>query len=363
MTIDEHFQIKEKLDRWRKFYDSAKPALMVAVKPIWSGANEAIFYHRSFQLNDFDMLDENQHLQYLDQVAKSHLEYIRHLPNIGDDYIPHVFLYYGQAIFSTFVYDRPVRMIDDTSWTNPCIKNLKDIDQIKLDDNNFWFRLYNRGNVYLQNRLSDKSRITGANDYGPLDLANALRGDSLFTDFYDEPDKLHQLMDLCTQAIIWRGDAKRAITYDVGGGTMSLFMFWTPGKTGVISLDTSIMINPELFEEFELPYIQRIVDHCGGYAFHIHGAWHQYKNYAKIKNIQMLNITSDPNMAKSIDNLGLILDTFGDTPIHLDLKPDEIFQHIDLLKQGRFFITTQSDSEKETLEILELIKNNSRVYN
>lgn len=351
--------LEERFKRWKKFYESNEPALMVSAEIVDNAASG--IGNRQCKLSDFNFLSESDHYLYLDNVVENHIQYLQTRPDISDDYIPHLFLYYGQAIFNAFVVDRTVRFIDDTSWAEPCIIKWSDIDKLEMDENNYCFRLYLDGSRYLKQKLDGISFMTGANDYGPMDLANALRGNELFVDFFDHPEEVHKLISFCADAIIWRGDAKRKIIGEIQGGSICLFGAWKPGDTGIMSLDASIMTSPEIFREFEAPYIQRIVDHCGGYAFYVHGARHQFLNYADIRKAQIFQLTDDPNIKRPIDELESIINVFGTTPLIISATPKQIRENIGVLRKGRIFITTVCDSATEAKEIIKLIRDNSRI--
>ena len=356
--------IDGRLDRWRRFYASEEPALLIAVAPAWGHSTEiAGIGEPQFVLADFDFTDEDDHHRYLDLAVEGFVARLRRRQGIRDDLIPGLFLYYGQAAYGSFVWERPVIKSGNDTWNTPCIETWSDLDKLRIDEDNFWFRLYMDGLSYLKDRLDGIGFVSGPNDYGPMDLAYALRGNDLYTDFYDAPEFVHQLMDFCARATIWRGDAQREIAGDVAGGTIcSILHFWLPSLSGNISVDASALVSPDVFREFEFPYIQRIMDHCGGYAFHIHAlSRHLLGQYPQFRNVQMMQIGSDPNCPDPVDELEGILEDVGSIPIRIDASPTQIRDTIDVLRGGRVLVSTTAESPRQAQEIVDFVRANSRV--
>jgi len=345
----------DRVARWRSFHASADPALRIVVLPVWGRALPSLP-----RLADFNHRDRAEHQRYLAEFAEAQLQIVRAAPALPDDYIPTFLHFLGQSTFSIFVKDRPVRFIDNTSWTDPCIQTWDDLDALVLDEDNYWFRLHVEGLAYLKERLEGEVFIAMPNDYGPMDLANALRGDALFLDFYDSPDEVHRLMDFCTRAIIWRRDAEARYTSDVCGGSVTQQRYWLPGKPGVLSVDASIMTSPEMFVEFEKPYIERIIAHAGGSGLHTHSVGaHQLRNYASLAHLRCLQIGDDPNSRAPIDELEGVLEDVGTMPVCMLARPQQIRERMEPLKRGRFILLCPAAEPGEAYRIIEFVRQHS----
>ena len=101
----------------------------------------------------------------------------------------------------------------------------------------------------------------------PYGVATKLIGnEDLMMGMYDEPELVHQLMDICTNAIIDTAEAMLKWTK----GHMVLNLRAPHRDCGIILWDDYLsVLSPELHKEFCMPYIQRIFDHFGGLG-HLH---------------------------------------------------------------------------------------------
>lgn len=108
---------------------------------------------------------------------------------------------------------------------------------------------------------------------GAFDTAHLLLGDAIFYEMYDDPEFVHHLLDLSTEAIdiCYKECLKRisssdktvchynaiAIPRDLGGVKMSE--------------DTSTLLSKEQIDEFVRPYLHRTLENAGGGYIHYCG--------------------------------------------------------------------------------------------
>lgn len=128
--------------------------------------------------------------------------------------------------------------------------------------------------------LGDRLPIFCLDTQGPFDLAHLMMGDELLYVLYDDPKFVHHLLNLCTELNIrchkWVKELSgEPLTSHYHGN--HLYM----ENAGVrICEDTTVMISPEMMEEFTMPYRQRVAEEFGG-------AWVHYcgRNAALTENI------------------------------------------------------------------------------
>lgn len=119
--------------------------------------------------------------------------------------IPWMSADFGIAIHHAWVVEVPVQFAEWTSWAEHPLAGstgYERLNEIVYDRRNRRVqRMFEMVN-YWRERAHRPYLIAGHYHFSPLDLANALRGDELFTDFYDVPDEVRALLDRCTEVTI-----------------------------------------------------------------------------------------------------------------------------------------------------------------
>ncbi|MDD4890931.1 MAG: hypothetical protein PHU85_13500 [Phycisphaerae bacterium] len=106
---------------------------------------------------------------------------------------------------------------------------------------------------------------------GPYDVAHLLMGPDIFMAGYDEPELVDRLVEVVTETyrrfmLAW-GD--RVGFADAADGLTTHWSFYVRGKI-VLRNDTTILLKPEHYDRFVLPYDQRLLSEFGG-AIHFCG--------------------------------------------------------------------------------------------
>jgi len=109
---------------------------------------------------------------------------------------------------------------------------------------------------------------------GPMDICELLWGSRLFLDIYDNPELVHQLLDLITQTYIrfmeeWVKIVPFGNEYNTHWGMLH--------KGNIMLRDDSAMnFSPAMFDEFVRPYDQTLLNRLGGGAIHFCGRGDHY---------------------------------------------------------------------------------------
>jgi len=161
------------------------------------------------------------------------------VPGINPDFgiVPEASAFGSQV----FYYEREPPMC------TPIIRNLEDIDNLKVPDpfrDGLLPRLLEAYRYLTQNAPS-KYEVDPQAIRGPLDLATELRGvGPLLSDMYRNPESVHRLLDIATQAEI---EFVKAMD-EVAGESKIIFM----------CDDIPGLISPKFFEEFGFSYMKKI---------------------------------------------------------------------------------------------------------
>ncbi|MHB9132286.1 MAG: uroporphyrinogen decarboxylase/cobalamine-independent methonine synthase family protein [Armatimonadota bacterium] len=102
-----------------------------------------------------------------------------------------------------------------------------------------------------------------------LDIVSSLRGnDELLFDLVDNPEWVHACQERLVDLYFRYYDR----CYDIckgedGSVSFTAFMVWAPGRMAKLQCDFSAMISPEMYAEFQLPYLRRI---CQGLDYSVY---------------------------------------------------------------------------------------------
>ncbi len=119
------------------------------------------------------------------------------------------------------------------------------------------------------------------NTQGVQNVALTLRGDELFVDYYENPERARRLLDVSAGAIERSHDYFRRV-----GSHAALLCH---------ALCTVVMLSPEFYDKWLFPYDQRLHEYSdrNGYGYHLHhcGVIDAYSaSYRRIPPIDMLEV-------------------------------------------------------------------------
>jgi len=124
---------------------------------------------------------------------------------------------------------------------------------------------------------------------GPLNAAFLLRQQDIFIDMMDNEEYYGRLMEIVTQVFVWlTGRLKQELDEPMNRGYHGA-MYMSSGGVRVVD-DVSIMLSPDQFERFSLPYIRECLKPFGGGWIHSCGdISHQLDFYLGTPEIKGIN--------------------------------------------------------------------------
>jgi hypothetical protein len=195
-----------------------------------------------------------------------------------------------------------------------------------------------------------------------MDMANALRGNDLFTDFYDSPDEVHQLMKKSVEATLWLENEQRKIVPMINGGT-AIWGTWMPGNAIFMSEDATDLCAPDIFREFGKPYTEQISNAGGGCWIHHHAkGLHVHDEITKVNGLHMSELSWDPNCPRPVDNLEKLFKQHNGIPLMTRCTPQDIYEKIDIMKQGRLILMLSASSLDEAEEAITFLRKHSSMW-
>ena len=198
---------------------------------------------------------------------------------------------------------------DEAMWPKPALgPDDEGMEHIVPSDDNPWLI-----------KLLDLTRaLVAANDgsylvahtlqRGPIDMLSALLGDvRMGLAFYDEPQKIKEVLKRATEAFIKVARAQYALIPPFEGGWVPwVYGLWAPGTVIRFQSDSASQISPTMYQEQILPH-DRAIMRAFDYSIidlHSAGTLHLHKVLMEVEELDALSVTMDPyEEAPTIEDL------------------------------------------------------------
>jgi hypothetical protein len=285
-------------------------------------------------LNSWHFPDDN--LAYLEDRAIQQAGYWRQRQDLQDDLVPGIYPYYGIAEHSAFLGGE-VQFSRSTSYHQPMLRQLGDYQNIILETSQMWLKMFREGYQYYREAWSDQFFIKLRGAYSALDLANIVRGNELFYDFYDDPGQVHLLLDFCVKATRFYFDAQDRDVPAYLGGKISGFDVWLPGHSiGHLSEDTSCLCSVEQYAEFGLPYLDQLTGPFDHALLHTHTLGRKnLPQFVSLAKVDVIQISSDPKEPASFDIFREYSPVLQEKVVVIDVTASDLERYTDLIRQHR----------------------------
>jgi len=129
---------------------------------------------------------------------------------------------------------------------------------------------------------------------GPLDIAELMWGSEMFYDMYDDPEFVHEVLELITETYIHVMDK----WYEIIPADETFNVHWKMLHRGKIMLrnDSAMNLSPDMYQEFALPYDKRLLDYYGGGCVHFCGRGDHYiEHLTSVESLTAINL-SQPHL-------------------------------------------------------------------
>lgn len=226
-------------------------------------------------------------LNALQQECWRQTEALRCRPIGGDDFVPTLGTGAGTCALAT-AFGCVEEQTGGVYWVRPCLTDYAQIDRLRKPD----VRDGRLGGVLEQTRIfaetaDPRVSIRVMDFQSPFTTCEQLLGSDLFfTIPYDDPRRLHALMDVVTDFSI---EFFRAQMAAAGENCCPGIWptFWFPRCAGIqMADDNMVNVSPEIYDEFVVPYNNRIAEAFGG--LFLHSCTIQESNFASIRKIKRL---------------------------------------------------------------------------
>lgn len=320
-----------------------------AGEPLEQRPLTAVDWSSQESIDDFlDMTLRNMHRTWQDAIP------------IADDNIPCGALYIGIGEYSAYVAGE-VTFGEDTSWSTPVLERWEDLDQLRLSEDNRWYRILKHCIEYICAHCRPLGIPVVRGYYSPLDLAHALRGPVLFTDFVDAPEQVRRLMEFCTEATIWLAEHIQGIIGQSYGGQVA--GAWLPPGTICMSEDIACLVGPRVYATFARPYTQRVIDHFGHGQIHTHSLGHQViPEISRLNRLMGIQVAEDPNTKRTFEQLDWLLQRCTSVPLTVSCTLQDLRDHVaELSRRTNIILCPVLEERRQIDEALALIRSHSRI--
>ncbi|AEE97812.1 hypothetical protein Mahau_2676 [Mahella australiensis 50-1 BON] len=343
-----------KLDRYKRFYNSKEKGNILIV------ANYKTDDTIDIDLRDFDFSSKDEHKRYWDVLIENTERIMEDRRGLDDDLIYGITLHYGFGAFGMVFCDTDISFTDNTSYMHPVLDDWGKLRSPLYNKDRFWSEIFIEAGRYISEMAAGRFMVKPFPSPSPLDVANLLRGNELFTDYYEHPYELKKLLELAVPAILENYFNIHEAINNPWGGTFT-FGKWIP--SGILILeDAADMSSPTQYQEFGAPYTSRVINAAGGAYIHHHSlAPHQYKNIAGLNGVWIEQISSDPRPKRPVTDLGYLLSQVGDIAVDIECVPEEVYMYIDELRKGRFILTVSCSNRDEAEEVISFVRDHSKI--
>ena len=280
--------------------------------------------------------------------------------NFNGETFPVFFPNLGPDVYAAF-YGTELEFGEVTSWSIPLVHEWDDVEGLKFDMDNEYFRKLEELTEFALDRADGKF-LVGYTDLHPgLDCVAAWRDpQQLCFDMIDNPQKVHELAELAIADFETIYDHFDNILKAHNQLSVSWIGIPSFGRMHIPSCDFSTLISPAFFNEFGLPILQREVQTMTHNIFHVDGkgvARHleAILSVPEVHALQWVQGVGDdlPIMQwspflKELQNRGI--------PLIVDLNKHELSAFMAEMKPEGLFLWVATDNEEEEIEILEHLK-------
>lgn len=347
-------RIEKVANRSRAFYQAEDPGhLMVRLNVPAELPEIPPYYSFDLQREYPAFLDAHLAVMRCNWEAKA---------GIDDDTIPNFYPRFGIAEHSAWL-GAEVTLQEDTSLPIPLIKSPEDIEKVTVSEENPWFQLMKKSYEYIQSIKDDTFVVGVRGTMCPMDIVNALRGDELFFDVVLNPELVHKMMRIVTDAVPWYYNHLCKWSDKVAGGYVYMFMdnWMGPNYIAHLSNDAAFLCSPETYDEFAFPYEKEILEQYDGTLYHVHNEKMQFvPKVATLPNVSIIEVSTDPNTVTPIDDLPNILAKTGTSNLLLHGTSDQVRNRIGELTDRNFFLNVNCQDKQDAEDIVKLIRATSK---
>lgn len=299
---------------------------------------------------------------YLDAQLESEKCGIRAKEGLDDDTIPSAAPYFGYSEHTAWTGSK-VRWQENTSLGDPIISEPNQVDSLDVQEQSESFRRMKASYAYLRSKQDGTFLLAMRGCTSPMELANAVRGDEIFSDFIEDPEFVHRLLKRILQIYPRYLNVLRSYADEIEGGhVFGITRGWMgPNGMGHFSNDAAMLCGLDVYREFGLPYDQALTSHWDHVIYHVHTQnMHYLPELTKLSRLRLLQLQQDPGIGSNFEILDRILELTGSAGLYLNGSSDEVRKNIDRLHGRNVLFRTACESREDAEDLIALVRDRSR---
>lgn len=266
----------------------------------------------------------------------------------------------GPEVYAAF-YGSELTYGEVTSWSIPIIETWDDIEKIKLDMDNEYFKtleaLTNLGIEQGKGKF-----LTGYTDLHPgLDCIAAWRGpQQLCVDLITDPEKVDQLAEMAIADFETIYDHFDSILKENGQLSVSWMGIPSFGRMHIPSCDFSALISPKFFDRYGLSILQLEVKTMTHNVFHMDGPGvkNHFETILSVPDVHAIQwVQGMGDLYPIMQWVPFIKELQArDMPVVVDLSMEDLDAFMQAMDPKGLFLWIATENEEEEIEILKKVK-------
>jgi hypothetical protein len=255
---------KQRVDAWWNHEIIDRPVIQIKVPPMQDSKNDAIVPEMNPQAAEDWFMDPQLVVPRLKrQLSDSYF---------GGEALPVMYPVAGRMVAITAAYlGSPLEFIDtNTVWSHPFLESWQEQPVFQFDPENQWWQ---KSEQLLKAAVAQADGyFVGVPDLnGPTELLARIRGSQrLALDFYDHPQYIKPALAEINRAWYEYWQACVGITHQAGGYFFWMGI-WSDLPATDLQSDFSIMLAPDMFDDYFLPFIAEQTEMVPRTIYHLDG--------------------------------------------------------------------------------------------
>jgi len=246
----------------------------------------------------------------LEVMAETQLAGIAwHLEHLDDDELPTGIFLDAATVHEAIVFDGKITYPETSPpWMQPILRDIDDVDELTSPDFSYHQRLADlRERTHELSQMVDGVPVrANVHLHAPFTMAAQLLGaEKLYLACYEEPEKVHKLLDYCLRA--FRQFEQHRLEYMSPDG-LDEFVCWREPQAGLrrvwLSDDSAVAISPHLYEAFVKPYNDELFTDYDLVHLHMDGEWNHLIPYLQQYGVEWMEVGRETDWVQAVIALG-----------------------------------------------------------
>jgi len=187
---------------------------------------------------------------------------------------------------------------EEAMWAKPALgPSYEGMERIIPSDDNVWLRKLLELTKALVEANDGSYIVTHTLQRGPSDMLSALIGDArMGLAFYDEPERVAEVLARTAQALIKVAKAQYALIPAFHGGWVPwAYGLWAPGSVIRFQSDSASQLSPRMYAEHILPHDRQIMRAFDYSIIDLHsaGTLHLHRVLMDVEELKAISVTLD----------------------------------------------------------------------